>query len=93
MTEEEKQKAKQIVGQMFWQPTEGHNYRYRGANRTLTRFYESASMEPDVVKLVIEYLRDEEIEGGISLAGRLVDLGTGWKAMDAWYQTSPGEKW
>lgn len=93
MTEEEKQKAKQIVGQMFWQPAEGHNYRYRGANRTLTRFYESASMESDVVKIVIEYLRDQEIEGGISLAGRLVDLGTGWKAMDAWYQTSPGDKW
>lgn len=93
MTEEEKQKAKQIVDQMFWQPAEGHNYRYRGANRTLTRFYESASMEPDVVRLVINYLRDEEIEGGISLAGRLVDLGTGWKAMDAWYQTSPGDKW
>ena len=93
MTEEDKQKAKQIVDQMFWQPAEGHNYRYRGANRTLTRFCEAASMQPDVVKLVIEYLRDQEIEDGISLAGRLVDLGTGWKAMDAWYQTSQSDKW
>ena len=93
MTDIEKNKASQIVDSWFWQPAEGHNYRYRGALRTLVRFYESVSMEPDVLKLVIEYLRDQELTGGISLMNRTVDLGSGWKAMDAWYQTAASEKW
>lgn len=93
MTDIERNKASQIVDSWFWQPAEGHNYRYRGALRTLVRFYESASMEPDVLKLVIEYLRDQELTGGISLMNRTVDLGSGWKAMDAWYQTAASEKW
>jgi len=93
MTEDEKARARLVLSGMYWQPAEGHNYRYRGANRTLTRFFESASMEADAVKLLLEYLRDEEITNSISLAGRRVDLGTGWKAMDVWYQTSAGDKW
>lgn len=93
MTQAETDIAREIVDHFFWQPAEGHNYRYRGALRTLVRFYEAASMEPDVLKLVIEYLRDQTITGGISLMNRSVDLGTGWKAMDAWYQTAASEKW
>ncbi len=91
---EDKAKAAAIVSGWTWQPAEGHNYRYRYATRTLTRFYEAASMQPDEVRLVIEYLRDQEIAAGegISLLNRTVDLGEGWKAKDAWYQTTPGEK-
>ena len=93
MTTDEQSIARNIVDQWFWQPAEGHNYHYRGALRTLVRFYESAPMEPDVMRLVIEYLRDEEVDGGISLMNRTVDLGSGWKAMDAWYRTDETEKW
>ena len=93
MTTDEQSIARNIVDQWFWQPAEGHNYHYRGALRTLVRFYESAPMEPDVVRLVIEYLRDEEVDGGISLLNKSVDLGTGWKAMDAWFRTDETEKW
>jgi hypothetical protein len=93
MTADEQRIASEIVSQWFWQPAEGHNYHYRGALRTLVRFFESAPMEPDVMRLVIEYLRDEEIEGGISLLNKFVDLGAGWKAMDAWYRTDETEKW
>ena len=85
-------KAKEIVDQLVWQPAEGHNYRYTRAVNTLTRFCEAASMEPDVAKLVIEYLKDEVITDGISLLNKRMDFGTGWKAMDAWYQTAAGEK-
>ena len=85
-------KAKEIVDQLVWQPAEGHNYRYTRAVNTLTRFCEAASMEPDVAKLVIEYLKDEVISDGISLLNKRMDFGTGWKAMDAWYQTAAGEK-
>lgn len=93
MTSSEMETARQIVEQWFWQPAEGHNYRYRGAVRTLTRYYESASLEPDEVKLVIAYLRDQVIAGEISLCNKSVDLGTGWKAMDAYYRTDETEKW
>ena len=91
---EDKAKAAAIVGGWTWQIAEGHNYRYRHATRTLTRFYEAASMQPDEVKLVVEYLRDQEIAAGegISILNRSIDFGEGWKAKDAWYQTAPGEK-
>ena len=93
-SEEDKAKAAAIVGGWTWQIAEGHNYRYRHATRTLTRFYEAASMQPDEVKLVVEYLRDQEIAAGegISILNRSIDFGEGWKAKDAWYQTAPGEK-
>ncbi len=91
---EDKAKAAAIVGGWTWQIAEGHNYRYRHATRTLTRFYEAASMQPDEVKLVVEYLRDQEIAAGegISILNRSIDFGEGWKAKDAWYQTAPGER-
>ena len=86
--------AKKIVEGLVWQPAEGHNYRYSKAVNTLTRFCEAASMEPDVAKLVIEYLKNEVITetDGISLLNKRMDFGAGWKAMDAWYQTAAGEK-
>jgi len=94
LTAEESAKAAAIVAQWFWQPAEGHNYRFQHATRTLTRYYEAAAMQPDEIKLVIEYLRTQDIgQNGICLLNRTVDFGTGWKAQDAWYQTSPNEKW
>lgn len=86
--------AKKIVEGLVWQPAEGHNYRYSKAVNTLTRFCEAASMEPDVARLVIEYLKNEVIEetDGISLLNKKMEFGAGWKAMDAWYQTAAGEK-
>ena len=85
-------KAKEIVDQLVWQPANGHNFRYSKAINTLTRYCEAASMEPDVAKLVIEYLKNEVITDGISLLNKRMDFGTGWKAIDAWYQTAEGEK-
>lgn len=94
LNETERAAAAAIVNGWLWQPAEGHNYRYRYATRTLTRFCEAASLQPDEMRLVIEFLKDQEIgDGGISLMNRTVDLGTGWKAKDAWYQTMPGERW
>lgn len=92
LTAEETAKAKEIVSQLVWQPAEGHNYRYTRAVNTITRFCEAASMEPDVARLVIEYLKNEVITEGISLLNKRMDFGNGWKAMDAWYQTSASEK-
>ena len=85
-------KAKAIVDQLVWQPVEGHNYRYTRAVNTLTRFCEAASMEPDVAKLVIAYLKEEVVSDGISLLNKKMDFGAGWKAMDAWYQTAASER-
>lgn len=94
LNETERAAAAAIVNGWLWQPAEGHNYRFRYATRTLTRFCEAASLQPDEMRLVIEFLKDQEIgDGGISLMNRAVDLGSGWKAKDAWYQTMPGERW
>lgn len=94
LSEEDKAKAAAIVGGWAWQIADGHNYRYRYATRTLTRFYEAAGMQPDEVRLVVEFLRDQEIAAGegISILNRVIDFGDGWKAKDAWYQTAPGER-
>ena len=92
LTAEETAKAKEIVNQLVWQPVEGHNYRYTRAVNTLTRFCEAASMEPDVAKLVIAYLKEEVVSDGISLLNKRMDFGAGWKAMDAWYQTAASER-
>lgn len=94
LSETERAAAAAIVNGWLWQPAEGHNYRFRYATRTLTRFCEAASLQPDEIRLVIEFLRGQEVgDGGISLMNRMVDLGAGWKAKDAWYQTMPGERW
>lgn len=94
LTAEESAAAASIVANWLWQPAEGHNYRFAHAPRTLTRYYETASMQPDEIRIVIEYLRTQDLGNDkISLLNRTVDFGTGWKSQDAWYQTSPSEKW
>ena len=92
MTDIEKQKAEAEIAKWFWQPAEGHNFRYRYAVRTLTRFYEMVTPAADTLRLILEYLRDQEISGTISLLGKSVDLGEGWKAKDVWYQTAAGDQ-
>ena len=92
MTDLEKQKAEAEIAKWFWQPAEGHNFRYKYAVRTLTRFYEMVTPAADTLKLILEYLRTEEISGATSLLGKQVDLGSGWVAKDAWYQTAAGDE-
>lgn len=92
MTDIEKKKAKAEIAKWFWQPAEGHNFRYKYAIRTLTRFYEMVTPAADTLKLVLEYLRTQEIEGPISLLGKKADLGSGWVAKDAWYTTATGDQ-
>ena len=92
MTDIEKKKAEAEIAKWFWQPAEGHNFRYKYAIRTLTRFYEMVTPAADTLKLVLEYLRTQEIEGPISLLGKKADLGSGWVAKDAWYTTATGDQ-
>jgi len=89
---EDRAKAEAIVSTWVWQPADGHNYRFQFATRTLTRFYESASMQPDEIRLVVDYLREQDVSSGISLLNKVVEFGGSWKAKDAWFQTMPGEK-
>lgn len=93
LSETEKATAEQIVGQWFWQAAEGHAYRYRHAVTTLTRFYESAPMEADALRLVMEYLRSQEGITSLSLNHKVHEYETAWDAKDAWYQTAPGQSW
>lgn len=93
MTSEDIEKAKRIVSTWAWQPAEGQLYRYKYAINTYTRFYESPSLQPDEIKLVIEYLKSGYEETKIELLGKKYDFGGKWVAKSAWLQTMPGEKW
>ncbi len=93
LSETEKATAEQIVGQWFWQAAEGHTYRYRHAVTTLTRFYESAPMEADALRIVMEYLRSQEGITSFSLNHKVHEYETGWDAKDVWFQTAPAQTW
>ncbi len=93
LSETERATAEKIVGQWFWQAAEGHTYRYRHAVTTLTRFYESAPMEADALRLVMEFLRSQEGVTSISLNNKVHDYETAWDAKDVWYQTAPAQSW
>ena len=93
MTEIDELRAEKIVAGWLWQMAEGHNYRWKGAARTMTLFYESAPLESDVAQLVIEYLKSREGVTEFVIAHKKWTFDNPWNAKDCWYQTMPGEKW
>lgn len=92
MKEEEIAKAQKIVNSLYWQPAEGHNYFFKLATKKLIRFVEATSMEPEQIRLLIAYLKGEKVKDKILLCGKTYDLGEGWEAYDAWFQTDES-KW
>lgn len=104
MTTAEKKQVEAVIAKWYWQPVDGHNFRYKYAVRTQTRYYESVPVSADLLKLIIKYLREQKFESTtdesgntippqISLLGKLVDLEDGWIAQDAWYQTAASDEW
>lgn len=93
MTKAEVEKAKAIVSSWAWQPAEGQLYRYRYAVGTYTRFYEAPSLQPDEIKLVLDYLQSGETITDVELLGKAYVIGGDWIAKSAWLQTMPAEKW
>ena len=85
MTSEDIQKAEAIVREWFWQPDSWHR-------KSVVRYYESAPIQPDVLQLVIAYLKQQETER-LFILNKELPLGETWKATDAWFQTSPSDKW
>ena len=85
MTSKELQKAESIIKEWFWQPDSWHR-------KSVVRYYESAPIQPDVLQLVIAYLKQEETSS-LFILNKQIDLGETWKATDAWFQTSPSDKW
>ena len=55
MTSDEIQKAEEIVREWFWQPDSWHR-------KSILRYYESAPIQPDVLQLVIAYLKQQETD-------------------------------
>lgn len=94
MTEADELKAEAIIGQWFWQMSEGHNFRWKNAVKSMTLFYESAPMESDVAQLVLEYLRTRSAVTQLVIGHKkwMFDE-PGWNTKDAWYQTAPSEQW
>lgn len=85
MTSDEIQKAEAIVREWFWQPDSWHR-------KSILRYYESAPIQPDVLQLVIAYLKQQETDS-LFILNKELQLGEAWKATDAWFQTSPSDKW
>lgn len=85
MTSEDIQKAEAIVREWFWQPDSWHR-------KSVVRYYESAPIQPDVLQLVIDYLKQQETDR-LFILNKELPLGETWKATDAWFQTSPSDKW
>ena len=93
MTESDEQKAAKIVASWYWQMAEGHNFRWKGATKSMTLFYESSPLESDMAQLVIEYLKSRESITEFVIANKKWTFDTPWNAKDCWYQTMPSEKW
>ena len=85
MTSEEMLKADSIIKEWFWQPDSWHR-------KSVVRYYESAPIQPDVLQLVIAYLKQQETDR-LFILNKELPLGETWKATDAWFQTSPSDKW
>ena len=85
LTSDERAKAEKIVGAWYWQAAEVREKRQ-------TRYYESAPLEADELKLVIEHLRTQTGVESFTLHGKAVSWqGRTWEAVDAWFRTEPGE--
>ena len=93
MTKEDMIRAEKIIDTWFWQIDETRAYGYRGALNTITRFYESAPMSADIMKIVLEYLNSQEKMTSVSLNNKLVSLDGEWKAVAAFYRTAQGQNW
>ena len=93
MTKEEMTRAEKIIDTWFWQIDETRAYGYRGALNTITRFYESAPMSADIMRIVLEYLNSQEQMTAVSLNNKLVSLDGEWKAVAAFYRTAQGQNW
>lgn len=85
MTSEDIQNAEEIVREWFWQPDSWHR-------KSVVRYYESAPIQPDVLQLVVAYLKQQETDR-LFILNKELPLGEKWKATDAWFQTSPSDKW
>ena len=98
LTEDEIKRAEAEIGKWFWQPAEGHNYRYVHAVRTMVRYHECVTPAADTLRILIEYLRTQEFKAAdgakpkLSLLNKTVELEEGWTAQDAWYQTASGDE-
>lgn len=86
LSEAEQAKAETIVKGFFWQPGEIHRY------RTLY-FTEGASMQPDEIRLVREYLLGLGSLASLNVCGKLQEFPAAMKVLDVWWQTNPSDKW
>ena len=86
MTQEEIAKVEAQIAGWYWQPDTWHR-------KSFVRYFESVPVAPDMLRLLIEYLKNQEMTA-VDLLGKSVDLGGAtWKATDAWYQTAAGDRW
>lgn len=81
-----------IAENLLWQPAEGSLFRFRGAVDSYTRFCEQAPLQPDELKLVLDYLRSDKEITDLKILGKSHGIEGKWVAKSAWLQTMPNEK-
>ena len=86
MTEAEAATALALFKRMVWQPDETRRFRRR-------LFAEEASMQPDEIKLLREYLLAQQNLTELYILGKKHTYTHPWRVLDVWYQTAPGSKW
>ncbi len=92
LTADQIRKCKAIVDKCYWQVQEARSYRYQYRERTMVRYFESATLSNDIFMTLLEYLRTQDYVIEISLHNKLHKFDEVWYATDAWYQTLDGDK-
>ena len=93
MTSDDEEKARQIVEGWYWQPSEGHRYRFRHALDGMVLYKELAPAEADMVALVTEYIRSRSDVRRLVINNKLHTYEAGWDTKDCWFSTTPGDKY
>lgn len=93
MTSEDEEIARQIVEGWYWQPSEGHRYRFRHALDGMVLYKELAPTEADMVALVTEYIRSRSDVRRLVINNKLHTYEAGWDTKDCWFTTTPGDKY
>ena len=92
MTAEDEARARQIVDGWYWQPAEGHIYRFAHALHGKVIYKDLAPAEADMVELVTQYLSSRTNVQQLVINNKLHTFTEGWDTKDCWFQTTPGNK-
>ncbi len=93
LTSAETAEAKAYIENWFWQIDEMRQYRFEHATKTIVRYYEAASCDARLLRILLEYLSTEVGPAFVLLNNKRHVLDGTWKASGATYRTAPNDNW